>query len=141
MATHYLIRVNIPEADITKVKIDDHAIVTLDAYGSGEPFPAILTNIEPAEEIIQGVATYKSTLEFETQDPRIKSGMTANINIVTSEKTDVLAVPQRAVIRRGENRYIRVEPEERKVEVGIVDSKGFVEITEGLSEGESVVVY
>jgi len=72
--------------------------------------------------------------------------MTANINIVTSEKTDVLAVPQRAVIRRGENRYIRVanarnEPEERKVEVGIVDSKGFVEITEGLSEGESVVVY
>ncbi|KKT15187.1 MAG: hypothetical protein UW83_C0005G0003 [Parcubacteria group bacterium GW2011_GWD1_44_9] len=146
MATHYLIRVNIPEADITKVKIDDHAIVTLDAYGSGEPFPAILTNIEPAEEIIQGVATYKSTLEFETQDLRIKSGMTANINIVTSEKTDVLAVPQRAVIRRGENRYIRVanarnEPEERKVEVGIVDSKGFVEITEGLSEGESVVVY
>ncbi len=146
IGSRYLIRVNIPEADIAKVKIGDRATVTLDAYGSEERFLAILTDVEPAEEIIQGVATYKSTLEFETQDPRIKSGMTANIDIVTGEKSDVIAVPQRAVIRRGEDRYIRVanarnESEERKVEVGIVDSKGFVEVTEGLAEGESVFVY
>ena len=39
--------------------------------------------IDPAATIIDGVPTYKVTLKFVDQDERIRSGMTANLDILT----------------------------------------------------------
>lgn len=143
-AGEFEIEANIPEADIAKLSIGDIATTTLDAYGSDISFPAQVTKIDPAETLVDNVATYKVTLRFLTQDSRIKSGMTANLDVLTESKENVFAVPVRAVSTRtnGTKYVLVVENEgktsERPVEVGIRAEGGLVEIISGLVEGESV---
>lgn len=138
------IEANIPEADTAKVKIGDSAKITLDTYGSGVIFEAKVIKINPAETILEGVATYKTTLQFTKEDERIKSGMTSNIDILTAKKENVIFVPQRAVFQKDGSSIILVnkdenKTEERKVEIGLKGSDGNVEIISGLNENEKIV--
>ncbi len=143
-ASEFEIEANIPEADIAKVKRADSANITLDAYGNDIVFEATVTMIDPAATVIDGVPTYKTTLVFRTRDKRIKSGMTANIDIVTATKENALVVPRRAVISKNGRKFVLVdvgekEPEERAVETGLIGSDGNIEIISGLTEGERIV--
>ena len=88
------IEANVAEADIAKVKVGNSAKVTLDAYGEDVIFEAKVVEIDPAETIIEGVATYKTTLQFINEDERIKSGMTANIDILTDKRENAIVIPQ-----------------------------------------------
>lgn len=143
-ATQFEIEANIPEADIAKVKIGDSASVTLDTYGNGVIFSAKVVKIDPAETMIDGVATYKTSFQFSQDDERIKSGMTANIDILTAEKKGVLVVPQRAVITRDNEQFVQFDLgnnkiEERKVVVGLKGVDGNLEVVSGLNEGDRIV--
>ena len=134
----------VPEADIAAVKIGDPAVVTLDAYGNNVVFDAKVVSIDPAETVIEGVATYKTTFAFLAKDARVKSGMTANIDVVTDRREGVIVVPRRAVIKRGDEAFVRVMNSagivsEIKVKQGLVGSDGNAEILEGIREGDMVV--
>ena len=135
---------DVPEADIAKVHVSDAARITLDAYGDDVTFEATVVKIDPAERILDGVATYKVTLQFTKADDRIKSGMTANIITRGAKKENVLSIPQRLVITRGEEKYVKVLRDGQVVEVkittGLRGSSGNIEVTSGLSEGDSLVV-
>lgn len=145
----FKIEANIPEVDVAKVKVGDEAKVTLDAYGSDAIFLAEVTMIDPAETIVEGVSTYKVTLRFSEKDQRIRSGMTANIDIGTAKKEDVLVVPARAVTGKNGIKTVRVLTvvdnkevvTEREVTTGLRGSDGNIEITSGLGEGERVVTF
>ncbi len=137
----------VPEADIAKVAINNSADVTLDAYGSNVIFKATVTAIDPAETVLQGVPTYKVTLQFIQKDDRIRSGMTANTDILTHEKDNVLTVPSRALINTSGQKSVRVLNSDGKtftsvdVVVGLKGSDGNTEIISGVTEGQKVVTY
>jgi len=140
------IEANVPEADIAKIKIGNSAKVTLDAYGSDVIFEAKVVKIDPAETIIEGVPTYKTTLQFIKNDERIKSGMTANTDILTAIRENVLIIPQRAVISKDNDKIVRVlggdnAIKEVKVSTGLRGSDGNIEITAGLNENDKVVIF
>lgn len=139
------IEANIPEADIAKVKLGDNAKTTLDAYGADVEFQAKITKIDPAETVLEGVPTYKTTLQFTQKDERIKSGFTANIDILTNQKENVLAVPYRAVITKNGEKIIKVVVDEKitevKVILGLRGSDGNVEIIEGINEGDKIITF
>jgi len=141
----FQVEANVAEADIAKLKINDPAKITLDAYGSGVIFEAKVLKIDPAETIIEGIPTYKTTFEFSQESDKIKSGMTANIDILTAQKENVLVVPYRAVISKNGDKIVRVlngkTISERKVQIGLRGSDGNVEIIEGLKEGEKVITF
>lgn len=138
------IEANVPEADIAKIKVGDLATLTLDAYGSDTVFKASVFSIDPAETKIEGLSTYKVVLHFTENDPRIKSGLTADILILTESKSDVLVVPQRAVFRKNGGQFVRVlkndEMVEVSVETGLRGSDGNVEILSGLGKGDRVII-
>ncbi len=138
------IETNVPEADIAKVKISAYAKVTLDAYGNDVVFEAKVIKIDPAETIIEGVATYKTTLQFAKEDERLKSGMTANIDILADKRENVIIVPQRAITTQNNDKIVKILEGENtikevKVKIGLRGSDGNVEITEGINEGDKVV--
>ncbi len=138
------IQTNIPEADIAKVKVGHTAKVTLDAYGEKEIFEAKVVEIEPAETVIEGVATYKTTLQFLQEDNRIMPGMTANIDILTAKKESVLIIPLRAISNRDGQHLVLFDagektPQEKIIEVGLKGSNGEIEIVSGLKEGDRIV--
>ncbi len=141
----YQIEANLPEADVVKVKVGAPADVTLDAYGSDQIFKAKVVEVNPAETLIDGVATYKATIQFIGADERIKSGMTAEVSIKGERKENVIAVPQRAVITKDDKKFVQVlkgkEIIEKPVKTGLRGTDGNVEITEGIVEGDKIVVF
>ncbi len=144
--SNFEIEADVPEADIAKVAAGNEASVTLDAYGNGANFKAKISKINPAETIIEGVATYKTTLQFEAKDERIKSGMTANVDVETAKATGVLSAPQRAVISKDGKKFIKILGgnglvNEVEVKTGLTGSNGNVEILSGIKEGDKVVTF
>ncbi len=138
------IEANVAEADIAKVKIDDLSAVTLDAYSSNDVFAAKVVRIDPAATIIEGVATYKIILDFITTVAGLKSGMTANLDIVTSKKEDVVFISQRALLNVDGKQTVRVLSGKiiKAVEVqsGLRGSDGNTEIIRGINEGDKVII-
>ncbi len=137
----------VPEADIAKVAVGNFASSTLDAYGAYVNFPAHVIIIDPAETVIEGVPTYKVTLQFDMPDPRIRSGMTANLEILTHSAIDVLEIPYRAIMITATSTSVRLVSKDGKtysgvpVVTGLRGSDGTIEIVSGLNEGDKVVTY
>jgi len=150
----YKVQVYVSETDVAKLTVGDSANITLDAYGSRDIFPATVTAIDPAETVINGVNSYKVTLHFTQTDPRIISGMTANVNISAGSATDVLAVPSSAIITQGYKTYLLVQNAngtftQREVHTGITgenassttDTGTYTEIQSGLSATDTVASF
>ncbi len=78
-----------------------------------------------------------------TQNVQLSEGMTITVTITAAERSNVLLVPSQAIISRGGETLVQVVKdgvtEERPVQTGISNWQ-YVEITDGLSEGEQVVV-
>jgi HlyD family secretion protein len=75
---------------------------------------------------------------------QLREGLTVTVSIIIAEATDVLMVPNGAITTRGQQNYVQVVSadgsiEERAVTTGISNWQ-YTEVTEGLSEGEQVVV-
>ncbi|OGY41615.1 MAG: hypothetical protein A2Y82_01370 [Candidatus Buchananbacteria bacterium RBG_13_36_9] len=141
----YEIEVDVPESDIVKVKVGNLARITLDAYGSDVVFDGTVMFIDLAETNIQDVVYYKVKVEINPYDLEIKPGMTANVDIVTAEKNDVLIVPIRAIKEtQDKKKYVEIlsfgKPKQVFVEIGLRGDDGY-EITSGLNEGDQVIVY
>lgn len=153
--SYFEIEALVPEADIAKVEIGDRAEATTDTYGEGIIFPAEVLSIDPAETMVDNVPTYKTILRFLNQDERIRSGLTANIDITTDHREDVLIIPQRAVISKDGGKFVqraefdgktffgkkKMKITERKVTTGLRGSDGNIEIIDGLQEGDRVVSF
>ena len=140
----FQIEVDIPEADIGKLNLQDQAKISLDAF-SEKIFQGSLIKIDPAETIIQGVVYYNAIVGFNEADERIKSGMTADVDIIAHTKENVLTVPQRSVLIKNGYKIVRIlnneEINEIEVEIGIRGSKGEIEILSGLKEGDKVITF
>ncbi|KKQ80255.1 MAG: Efflux transporter, RND family, MFP subunit [Parcubacteria group bacterium GW2011_GWC2_38_7] len=141
----FQIEANVAEVDIANVKVGDTAAVTLDAFGSDVDFEAKIILVAPAETIIDGVPTYKVTLEFTQENENIKSGLTANIDILTAEKSDILNIPQRTILRNNGDKIVRIlkngtEVQEVKVSTGIRGTNGNIEILKGLNVGDKIII-
>ena len=143
------IKAEIPESDIAKVEVGQKAEVTFDAFSSDEIFEVSISEIEPAATIIQDVVYYEVTFDISTNDSRFKAGMSADIDIATAKKTNVLAIPNQAVKNDNGSKYVEIliiENEEEKVEkinitTGLRGDDGMIEVKSGLKEGDEVVTF
>jgi HlyD family secretion protein len=136
---------SISEIDLPNAKLGAKANVTLDAYGNGVNFPATIFSVDTAPTITNGILAYNARLKFDNLDNRIKSGMTANITMISDTHANVLVVPKSAVIQNNGNYLVLIDggngkKETRQVTVGLHDDKN-IEITSGLKLGEKVLTY
>jgi len=146
--SNFQLKANVPEADIAKIKEGNLVNVILDAYGNDVVFVARVINIDPAERIIEGVATYRMTASFVSQDERIKSGMTADMDIITAEKKDVLVVPSRMIFKKEDKSFIKILEiekgkeviKEQEIKPGLKGTGGKTEVISGLKEGDKIVM-
>jgi len=142
----FQIKVDVPESDIIKVKVDNPVKITLDAYGNEVIFNGKIIDINVAETIISDVVYYKVTVQLEPTDKEIKSGMTANVDILTAQKNNILFIPSRAVKETEDNKkYVEVKTmagtDKIFVTTGLKGDQGRIEIISGLKEGQSIIVY
>lgn len=135
----------VSEAEVAKIHPGDEVSVTLDAYGSGVIFPASVASVDPSATINQGVSSYRIVIQFKEKDERIKTGMTANAQVITTRKENVLAIPWNSIIQRGGGTFVTVKNSdgstvERNIQIG-VRGGDMVEVVSGLTDGELVASY
>lgn len=140
------IEANVPESDIVKIKKGQRAEVTFDSLSPEEKFEAEVIEIEPASTVIQDVVYYEIKLRLSQSDPRLKAGMSCDIDIRTAEKGNVLMIPLRAVRTEDGEKLVEVlkpdnTTEKVRIETGLVGDEGMVEVTSGITEGEKVVTF
>lgn len=132
----------VSETDVGKLSVGDAVSMTLDAF-QNETFTGSVFYIAPAQTNIQGVITYQIKISFDKADPRLKSGLTANIDIQTKHHDNTLILPQYAILQNDSGTF--VETLEGKtvtttpVTLGIQDQLGNVEILSGVTLGEQVI--
>src|SRR5437870_2592337 len=90
------VETSVDEADIGRVKLEDRATFTVDAF-SGQTFSGIVTQIRKAAQIVQNVVTYTVVISVDNPGGRLLPGMTANVKLVYAEKPSVLKVPNAAL--------------------------------------------
>ena len=104
---------------------------------------------EQAEEMVQRMqqaegAVLEPMPTLIPEDFELKEGLSVTVSILIEEASDILLVPNQAVTYRGRETYVQVVTsegviEERLIQTGISDWQ-YTEVTEGLSEGEQVVI-
>jgi len=139
-----IVEANVPETDIVKIKKGDKVEMTIDALDFTEKLHGSVIYIDPAETVIQGVVYYQIKTAFDLKDDRLKSGMTANLDIITDEKKNILIIPTRAIKYDNDTRYVEVlkngSPKKVVITTGL-ESDQYVEITSGLKEGDKIVTF
>jgi HlyD family secretion protein len=93
---HMELQVDVDEADVGKIRVDQKATFSVDAYPDHK-FPATIRDVRYGSETVQGVVTYKAVLSINNTELMIRPGMTATAEIVVQQVEDALLVPNAAL--------------------------------------------
>ncbi|MGD0309750.1 MAG: efflux RND transporter periplasmic adaptor subunit [Acidobacteriota bacterium] len=87
---------NVSEADVGRVRVNQPATFTVDAY-PGRTFTGSVTSIRKAPINVQNVITYDAVIGVSNPDLKLFPGMTANVKILVNQRLNVLRVPNAAL--------------------------------------------
>lgn len=90
------LEVSVDEADVGTVLPDQKASFTVSAYPS-RSYPALVKRVAYGSTKTDNVVTYIATLEVANEDLSLRPGMTAAATITSTERKDVLLVPNAAL--------------------------------------------
>ena len=151
--------VSLNEVDVAKIKLGQKTTLTFDAIPDLTLTGAV-AEIDAIGAVAQGVVTYNVKIVFDTQDERVKSGMSITAAIITDVKQNVLFVPNAALKTQGNTHTVQVvddalsptdlasnasgialtnPPRVQAVEIGLANDDA-TEITSGLKDGDRIVV-
>jgi RND family efflux transporter MFP subunit len=156
IAKQKLAQITLNEVDVSKIKLGQKATLTFDAI-DGLSMTGKVSNIDTLGTVTQGVVNYAANIAFDSDDDRVKPGMSVSAAIITDVNTDVLMVPNAAVKTNGGS-YVEtlvdipansetggagvisaLGPQRVSVETGLANDTN-TEITLGLKEGDKVIV-
>jgi HlyD family secretion protein len=152
---------NVSEADVGRVRVNQPATFTVDAY-PGQVFTGNVTSIRKAPINVQNVITYDAVIGVSNLDLKLFPGMTANVKILVNQRSNVLKVSNAALryhpasdtaaaggknVRKGVAAekavwILDADNKPRRVVVATGESDGtYTEVTEGgLKDGDRVIV-
>ncbi|HET7294902.1 MAG TPA: efflux RND transporter periplasmic adaptor subunit [Vicinamibacteria bacterium] len=155
------VNVAIDEADIGRVEPGQAASFRVDAWPD-EVFEGVIEQVRLQPIVNQNVVTYNTIVAVSNDASKLMPGMTATVSVETRRRDGVLRVPAAAARfrpearepgarnagpaeagRRGRERPLYVpgpggRPEPREAKLGLSDGR-YVEVIEGLREGEAVI--
>lgn len=125
----------VSQADLAHLSVGQAAKVRLDAY-PGDELSSHLALIDPSATIQNGVAAYRVVLQFDSADPRLKAGLSANVAVTADQSAQALMVPNSAIIRQGDATFVLAKSSGgdmlKPVTIGIV-GKDQTQIVSGLT--------
>jgi len=136
---------DVDEIDIGSLAVGQQAVVTLETWPDEELSGEIVSIAPKATKSASEIVTYQVHLKVNVGELPIRSGMTANAELVTAQRENVLLVPNRAITadRQAGKYYVNlVEGDtvvKTEVTIGLRD-KNYTEITSGLAEGDQLVI-
>lgn len=139
--TQRVAEISLNEVDISKIKVGQKATINFDA----------LTDFSVTGEVVevatigttsQGVVSYAVKIGLDTQDEKIKDGMSVSVAIITDSKMDVLIVPNSAIKNDRTNSYVEIlvsgQPSVKTVKTGL-NNDTLTEVSGDIKEGDEII--
>jgi len=143
------------EIDIVQVEMGQKATLTFDAV-EDLTISGKVVQVDLLGSVMQGVVSYGVRIALDTEDERIRPGMTANSDIITNVSQNALMVPNSAIKYQGDIAYVEVitssidtqtaslldltTTDIERVEITIGNSnEAYSEVLAGLEEGQAIV--
>ena len=164
VSSQKIITITLNEIDVSKVQVGQKTKITFDAI-SNLIADGTVSTVDLVGTVSQGVVNYNVEISLDTQDERVKSGMSASVSIITESKTNVVIVPNNSIKTlkgmKGESTYYvesfnppltvvkgtspattgtvsLIPPQKITVSIGLADDSN-TEIISGITEGEQIV--
>src|SRR3989339_512538 len=154
-------KISLNEVDVAKVALGQKATLTFDAI-DGLSITGEVADIDAIGTVSQGVVTYNVKIGFDTNDDRVKPGMSVSAAIIIEAKSDVIIVPNSAIKTNNDTSYVEILkasptgneisgagsangvtsetlPTQAPVEIGIADDTN-TEIISGLTVGDKIIL-
>jgi HlyD family secretion protein len=161
--TKMQVEASVDEADIGQVQEGQDVSFTVDSYPD-DVFKAKVRQVRKAPTETQNVVSYLVIIDVDNLDGKLLPGMTANVDIITGSKPDVVRVPTVALRFRPKAADLPVQddtkkpaggekpapslfvagidpfkPSKRKVTLG-VEGDEYTEIVSGVKVGETILL-
>ena len=159
VSNQQIAEITLNEVDAAKVKVGQRVNITFDAIPDLN-ITGKVADVDTLGTVTQGVVNYTVKISFDTQDERVKPGMSVTADIITDAKSDVLTIPNSAIKSQGSQKYVELAEglgndgqqllanvsasapksplQQQTVETGLSNDT-YTEVISGLKEGDIVV--
>lgn len=144
LSDRLIVKAQVDETDIGKVKIGQKAVISLDAYPQVK-VNAEVDHISYESRTVNNVTIYEVDILPQTVPGVFRSGMSANVDIIEKSMDNILIIPLEAVKQDKGGSFVLLsgresrEPVKQKVMLGISDEQN-VEVVSGLTPEDKVIV-
>jgi len=90
------VKAQVNEADIGKLEVGQQAEITVNSF-PGKTFTGKVSSISPQATTVSNVQVYDTIIQLDENQPGLKAGMPANVNIIINRHENTLTVPKGAV--------------------------------------------
>ncbi|MBI4121581.1 MAG: efflux RND transporter periplasmic adaptor subunit [Candidatus Ryanbacteria bacterium] len=154
-----LAEISLNEVDAANVRVGQKVTLTFDALPD-LTITGSVAEVDAVGTVLQGVVTYNVKVSFDTDDERVKPGMSVSASIILEVKQDVLLVPNSAIKSENSAHFVELPSDidmsaaaaanvsgveltlplrRETVEVGSSNDE-FTEVSGGIKDGDRVVV-
>jgi HlyD family secretion protein len=106
-----IIKAGINEVDIGKVRLEQPVKVTLDAYPKIK-FAGTIKRIAPAARLEEKVKVFDVEIAIDRQGAELRTGMTANVDVIGEKREKVLTVPVEALFKKDDAEIVYIKKPE-----------------------------
>jgi macrolide-specific efflux system membrane fusion protein len=144
LSDQLIVRAQVDETDIGKIKLEQNALVSLDAYPDTK-IRAHVEHIYFESKTVNNVTIYEVDLDCAEIPPILRSGMNASIDFIVDSKENALLVPLEAVHKERDESFVLVEkngdkePVRQVVKLGICDDKN-AQVLSGLGAEDKIIL-
>lgn len=137
------VQIAVSEVDIAKINTDQTATIEFDAIAD-KKFTGDVERIDSIGTNDSGVVSYNTYLVVSDSTDEIKPSMTATVTVEVAKKDDVLLVPNAAIKSYKDGKAVQIIDSNSSlvyqvVQIGI-EGSSYTEITDGLKEGDEIVL-
>lgn len=141
--TSLYVDVEVSEVDINSIETGQTVTLTFDAI-LGQEYHGEVVEVAQAGTITNGVVNFKVTVELSDASTEVRPGMTAAVNIVVEEMSDVILVPNRAVRLVDGERVVYLlvdgQPVKKEIRLGSSSDTMSVVMVGDIKEGDLVIL-
>ncbi|MFA4889410.1 MAG: HlyD family efflux transporter periplasmic adaptor subunit [Candidatus Omnitrophota bacterium] len=144
LSDQLIVRAQVDETDIGKIKLAQKAIISLDAYADIK-IKAVVEHIYYESKTVNNVTIYEVDLIPAEVPAFFRSGMNTTIDFIENSRDMALLLPLEAIYKEKEESFVFLkqndgkEPALRAVKLGINDGKN-TEIISGIGSKDIIVI-
>jgi HlyD family secretion protein len=98
--------ISLNEVDAAKVRVGQNVDISFDAI-EGLSATGTVKTVDQVGSVSSGVVSYSVKISINTEDERIKPGMSVNTSITTLQKDNILIIPNTAIKQSGKENYVQ----------------------------------